>query len=118
MYNPRMPPFERHVFVCINERPSDDPRGCCSAKGSQEIRERLKRLTKEAGLAGRVRVNTAGCLDQCADGVTVVVYPEGVWYGRVTLDDVEELFRSHVLGGRPVERLLLENVRRRGPQPR
>lgn len=105
-----MPPLERHVFVCLNERAADDPKGCCMAKGAAAIRDRLKQLTHEAGLRSRVRINTAGCLDQCAHGPTIVVYPEAVWYGRVTLDDVEELFREHVLGGRPVERLRLPHM--------
>ncbi len=109
-----MPPYERHVFVCDNVRPADDPRGCCSAKGSRAIRARLRELVREAGLRGRVRINSSGCLDQCAHGVTVVVYPEAVWYGRVTLGDVEEIFRSHILEGRPVERLRLPHMRPAG----
>ncbi len=106
-----MPPLERHVFVCENHRDPSDPRGCCSAKGSQEIRSRLKALAHKAGLKGRVRINTAGCLDQCEHGVTIVVYPEAVWYGAVTAADVDEIFESHVLGGRPVERLRLAHMR-------
>ncbi len=106
-----MPPYERHVFVCENLRPPEDARGCCSAKGSREIRALLKKRVKEAGLAGRVRINASGCLDQCDTGVTIVVYPEAVWYGHVTLDDVDEIFRSHILEGRPVERLRLPHMR-------
>jgi (2Fe-2S) ferredoxin len=107
-----MPPYERHVFICINERPDDDARSCCSAKEAKEIRARLKKMTKEAGLGRRVRINAAGCLDQCAHGVTIVVYPETVWYGLVTVDDVDELFHSHVVEGRPVERLRLRHMRK------
>jgi (2Fe-2S) ferredoxin len=106
-----MPPYERHVFVCENRRPDDDPRGCCSQKGSATIRDRLKILAKNAGLKGRVRINGAGCLDQCAHGPTIVVYPEGIWYGAVTLSDVDEIFRSHVLEGKPVERLRIPHMR-------
>ena len=104
-----MPRYERHVFVCENRRPEGDPRGCCAAKGSIEIRGRLKLLAKNAGLKGRVRVNASGCLDQCERGVTIVVYPEGTWYGGVTLADVDEIFQRHVLGGTPVERLRLDD---------
>ena len=106
-----MPPYERHVFVCENLRDPGDPRGCCSAKGAAEVRDRLKVLTKDANLRGRIRINSAGCLDQCAHGVTIVVYPEAVWYGAVTAADVDEIFRSHVLSGKPVERLRLAHMR-------
>lgn len=108
-----MPPYERHVFVCENRRKEGDPKGCCASKGSGAIRERLKLLAKEAGLKGRVRINSAGCLDQCAHGPTVVVYPEAVWYGHVTEADLDEIFASHVVGGKPVERLRLAHMRPR-----
>ncbi len=101
-----MPPFERHVFVCTTVREPGHPRGCCSEKGSEAIREALKKAVAKR-LGRRVRVNTAGCLDQCEHGVTVVVYPEGVWYGFVKLEDVEEIVESHLVNGRPVERLRL-----------
>lgn len=97
--------YERHVFVCLNERDPDHPRGCCSASGSREIHARLKRLAKERGLEPCVRVNKSGCLDTCERGPSIVVYPENVWYGRVTLDDVEEIVESHLVNGTPVERL-------------
>jgi (2Fe-2S) ferredoxin len=106
-----MPLYEHHVFVCENRRADDDARGCCAARGGGEVRAALKRAAKQAGLSGRVRVNAAGCLDQCEHGPTVVVYPEAVWYGRVTLDDVDEIVREHLLGGRPVERLRLPHMR-------
>ena len=106
-----MPPLERHVFVCINERDPSSPKGCCAAKGSHDVRAKLRQLVFDAGLRGKVRINSAGCLDQCEHGVTVVVYPEAVWYGGVTVDDIDELFREHVLNGRPVERLRLAHMR-------
>jgi (2Fe-2S) ferredoxin len=106
-----MPTLERHVFVCENQRDPDNPKGCCAAKDAAAVRSKLKRLAYEAGLKGRVRINSAGCLDGCEFGVTVVVYPEAVWYGGVTVDDCDELFREHVLDGRPVERLRIESKR-------
>lgn len=102
-----MPAFEKHVFVCTNARPADHPRGCCSAKASEAIRERLKALVELRGLKKRIRINTAGCLDQCEHGPTIVVYPEAVWYGFVQADDVEEIFETHLVAGRPVDRLRL-----------
>ncbi len=102
-----MPPFVRHIFVCTNERPAGHSRGCCVAKGSPAIRDALKAAVKKAGLGSDVRVNAAGCLDQCEHGVTVVVYPDAVWYGFVTLDDVDEIVSAHIVGGRPVNRLRL-----------
>jgi len=102
-----MPKFTHHIFVCENVRPADDPRGCCAAKGSVEIREKFKAEIKKRGLKGIVRSNKAGCLDQCAKGPAVVIYPEAIWYGGVSIDDVDEIMESHIIGGKPVERLLI-----------
>ena len=100
-----MPRFEKHIFVCINERPAGDPKGCCSAKGSQEIASKFKEELHQRGLKTRFRANKAGCLDMCEKGPAVVVYPDGVWYQRVRVEDVEEIIESHIVGGKPVERL-------------
>ena len=97
--------YERHCFVCVNQRAPDDPRGSCAAKGSAAIRDQLKAELKRRGLAGRIRANQAGCLDLCEQGPTIVVYPEQVWYAGVTLADVPEIVERHLIGGEPVERL-------------
>ncbi len=102
-----MPPFEKHIFVCTNQRDASDPRGCCAAKGSEEIREFFKSEIKRRGLKSKIRANTAGCLDHCAKGPTVVIYPEGVWYRVETLADAQEVFDKHVEKGEIVERLLI-----------
>jgi len=109
--------FTRHVFICVNERPSDDERGCCMARGGAEVAEAFKRKLYERGLKRIVRPNRAMCLDQCALGVSVVVYPEGVWYGHVTVDDVDEIIESHILGGQPVARLVVPPERLTGRTP-
>jgi len=102
--------FRHHVFVCENRRDPADPRGCCGAKGSEALRAALKAEVERRGLKKQVRVNAAGCLDACAYGPTVVVYPEGVWYGGVRLEDVAEIVESHLVNGAPVERLRLKKL--------
>lgn len=106
--NPR---FTRHIFVCTNTRPPGHPKGCCTASGSEQVRTWFKLGVEQRGLKGVVRANAAGCLDQCEHGCTVVVYPEQVWYGGVTPDDVPEIINEHLIGGRPVERLLIKENR-------
>jgi (2Fe-2S) ferredoxin len=112
-----MPKFERHVFICVNERTADDPRGCCLARGAADVASELKRRMYDRGLKRIVRANKAGCLDQCAHGATLVVYPEAVWYGGVTVDDVDEIIEEHILGGRPVQRLVIPDDQLTGIDP-
>lgn len=95
-------PYELHFFHCLNDA------ACIHDGPAGEIRAHLKRLVKDAGLAGRVRVNRAGCFSQCGHGPMIAVYPEGVWYAHVTLDDVDRIFHDHVVGGRPVDELRYE----------
>ncbi len=95
-----MSPFEKHVFVCSRGKacPVDGP--------AVEIHTRLKDLVAQAGLNTRIRINHAGCMDQCGHGPVVVVYPENVWYAGLKLEDAEIIFTEHLVGGRPVERLI------------
>lgn len=105
--------FAKHLFVCTNERPDDDERGCCQSKGGAAIAKAIKIAAYNRGLKGKVRVNKSGCLDACADGVSAVVYPDGVWYAAITLDDVDEIVEQTLVQGLIVERL----VSRRHPRP-
>lgn len=66
----------------------------------------MKARAKELGLSD-VRINSAGCLDRCELGPTMVIYPEGVWYGYRTPEDVDEILRTHLIEGGRVERLML-----------
>jgi (2Fe-2S) ferredoxin len=101
------PFYRRHVFCCVNVRPGSDPRGCCAARGAEDLLGFMKARAKELGIAG-MRINSAGCLDRCALGPTMVIYPEGVWYSYRTRGDVEEILQTHVIGGGRVERLMLQ----------
>jgi (2Fe-2S) ferredoxin len=99
--------YQYHVFFCINER--EDGSRCCGQFGAQEARQHLKQRCKVAGIhrEGGVRVNSAGCMGRCDSGPTIVIYPEGVWYSYVDRDDLDEILESHLLAGRPVNRLRL-----------
>ena len=90
--------FRKHVFVCTNERASDSPRGGCSSKNSLELLTRLKRAARAAGLED-VSVNKAGCLDNCEEGPSCVIYPEGTWYTLPDDDEGLERILEHLKGG-------------------
>lgn len=101
--------YRRHLFFCTNRRADDADRPSCAQCGSPELRAYTKARIKELGLAGPggVRVNTSGCLDRCEEGPCLVIYPEGTWYTYVDESDLDDIIESHVIGGRPVVRLLL-----------
>lgn len=89
-----MPKFQKHIFVCGNQRSCDHPRGCCDPAGTNSLRNRLKASLKEQNLGGLIRVNSAGCLDQCELGPAIVIYPAATWYGNVTIEDIPRLVEA------------------------
>ena len=99
--------YQRHVFFCVNDRGPGADRPSCNRCGAAELRDYAKQRVKEMGLngEGNIRVNQAGCLDRCESGPVCVVYPEGTWYTYVDEEDVDEIIDSHLVNGRPVERL-------------
>jgi (2Fe-2S) ferredoxin len=98
--------FRHHLFCCQNVRP-EGSRPCCGARGGAEVLQAfVRRLLREPGLGEGTAITGCGCLGPCFDGPMVVVYPDGVWYRGVTPADVDEIVEAHLVGGRPVERLM------------
>ena len=88
--------YRHHVFVCTSGK-------TCSKQGAEEVHSAIKRAVKGAGVKDTVRVNHAGCMNQCGSGPMVVVYPEDVWYAGVDVRGALRIVREHILCGQPVE---------------
>ena len=102
-----MPKYELHFFVCTNTRPPIANPSCGASKG-HELFACFQEGIEKNGWQERVAVNATSCLGPCENGPVVVVYPAGIWYGKVQLDDVEEILRCHVVEGKVLERLRLQ----------
>ena len=100
--------YQYHVFFCTNQR--EDGRESCGQCNASEIRNYAKARIKDLGLSGegKVRINTAGCLDRCELGPVLVVYPEETWYCYLDRDDIDEIIEEHLCNGRLVKRLLTD----------
>ena len=98
--------YQRHIFFCTNQR--TDGSACCQNCDALALRDHTKARCKQLGLTGlqgKIRVNSAGCLNRCEEGPVIVVYPEDVWYTYVDQDDIDEIIDEHLLNGRVVQRL-------------
>ncbi len=91
-----------HVMICGGTG--------CTASGSGPVAEAFEAEIDKAGLAGEVRVVRTGCFGLCELGPIVVVYPEGTFYSRITVDDVSLIVSEHLLKGRPVAKLMYEET--------
>lgn len=95
-----------HIFVCQNERDADNPRGCCKNRGSEKVLKAFKKQVVERGVRSQVEFDGSTCVDTCAWGPTVVIYPDNIWYGKVTPEDVPAILDA-IAAGTVVERLLV-----------
>ena len=102
-----MPTFSHYIFVCSNQRPEGHRRGCCDVQGDEALVDRFKREIRQRGLGPLVRANRTGCLEQCEHGPTIVIYPQGIFYGNVTEEDVPRIIEQTVVGGKILEDLLI-----------
>ena len=102
-----MAAFSQHIFVCCNTRERGHPRGCCDPTKSQALRNQFKIELQKRGLKGEVRANMAGCLDQCEHGPNLVIYPQGIWYGGVRLEDVPRIIEETIIKGVILEDLAI-----------
>jgi len=84
------PNFKAHLFLCTNDRGPDGKRPSCAHRGSGDLRDKVKKLCKAKGFP-HVRVNSAGCLDQCERGIAAVIYPQQQWHLDLHEGSAEEL---------------------------
>ena len=82
----------------------------CTSSGSKKIQQEFTRCIKEYGLEKEVQLVQTGCFGLCALGPVVIIYPDGTFYSRVTVEDVEEIVESHLLKGHIVERLVYSDT--------
>jgi (2Fe-2S) ferredoxin len=104
--NPRMESYSRQVLVCTGTFCSPDARG-------RELYSLLAELLQREDLLfgpGRVKRGETPCLGVCADGPIVVVYPEGIWYCRVTPELLERIVVEHLKGGNPVDEAVFHRL--------
>ncbi|NLT17764.1 MAG: NADH-quinone oxidoreductase subunit NuoF [Clostridiales bacterium] len=94
--------YRSHVLVCHGTG--------CTSSDSPGIKKRLEEVIAQKGLEKEVQVVMTGCFGLCAMGPVVIVYPEGSFYSRVTVDDVDEIVEEHLLKGRIVKRLLYKEA--------
>ena len=99
--------FETHILCCCNQRPEGHPRSCCADRGSREFMETIAQRIAQSGL-DNVTVTESGCMERCELGPTMVIYPDAVWYSYANQDDIDEIIESHLKGGQPVDRLVLD----------
>ena len=103
LYNGRMRkdsvPYVKTVFVCTNSR-ADGRQACANpGRGGDLLCKRLKEEVKNAGLKGQVRVARSGCLDLCAQGPNLFIYPDGEWLSGLTEADLPGIL-ARLSGGR------------------
>ena len=87
-----------HVLICGGTG--------CSSSGSVKLSEKLAEELKAKGLDEEIKIVLTGCFGLCALGPIMIVYPEGTFYSRVTLEDIPEIVSEHLEKGRIVERLV------------
>ena len=90
----RQQPYIRQLHVCINNRNGDGK--SCAFDGSEEVIEELKKVTKEGTFKGKVRVVRSGCLDVCAFGPNMMIWPEGLSYMKVAKEDVSQIIEKYL----------------------
>ncbi|MBQ7847475.1 MAG: NADH-quinone oxidoreductase subunit NuoF [Clostridia bacterium] len=95
-----------HVLICGGTG--------CSASGSVNIRTSLENEIANAGLTQEIKVVQTGCFGLCELGPIMIVYPEGTFYSRVTVEDVPEIVSEHLLKGRVVRRLVYNETLQEG----
>ena len=99
--------YAKHIFICTNQRPAGSRVSCGESHGLALVAA-FKKAIKDKGLQTEIRAQRTGCLEACEMGPSLVVYPEGVFYAHVQLEDVDEIVSEHLENNRVVSRLVMD----------
>lgn len=100
---PHLKKLDAHLLVCAHKT--------CRKQGAKRAFKGLKRAIKAHDLRRSVLVTEVDCLDQCGRGPVVVVYPDGVWYGKVDEEQAQKIVEQHIKEGRIDEQNVLREMR-------
>lgn len=100
--------YKKHIFFCSNIRA--DNALCCSKRGGKAMYRYAKDKCRDEGIlgAGKIGVSESRCLGRCEYGAVALVYPDNVWYQCVDTADINEIISEHLLGGKVVKRLQID----------
>ena len=96
--------YRKHIMVCTTAKERH-----CGSKGGEELFHAFKKAVIEKQL-NDVLVSRAGCTHQHHCGPTVIIYPDGIWYKEVQINDINEILDEHIVNGHLVERLLNSDI--------
>lgn len=99
---------KRKIYICDSHKPKVHGGGCCSDKGSQDLLKEFYTAVQRHNLLTEVELIPTTCLSQCLTGISVRIWPDQIYYGRVKPAHVELIIKEHLINGNPVERLRIE----------
>lgn len=99
------PAEARRLLICTGP--------CCNRTGEaqaflDELRATLLNARLDQEMIGEASCIRRSCLGKCTGEPLAYVDPDGVWYRRLSGDNLLLILRSHVLNHRPVAELILE----------
>lgn len=97
---------ETHIFICASTRLNGKVQGACQNKASHNLMAMFTEEVMDRDLEGEVMVTSTGCVGLCEKGPVVMIYPQQIWYGEVTEDDVGDILDA-VEEGAIVDRLCI-----------
>ncbi len=97
--------FRANVLMCSGTG--------CVASGTMKIKAALSEELKKMGLEKEIKIVLTGCNGYCAQGPVMVVYPDGIFYQSLTVEEVPKLVEEHFLKGRPYQKLMFEEPRKK-----
>ena len=103
----RSPIIFLYVAMCVRRATSED---VAILRADRPYERPSRNALKTAGFGPLARANHAGCLEQCEHGPTVVIYPQGIWYGGVKIEDVPRIVEKTILGGEILNDLVIADV--------
>ncbi len=90
----------------------------CVATGTPKVKDALQAELEKHGLTDEIKIVLTGCNGFCAEGPVMLVFPEEIFYQKLTVAEIPKLVEEHFLKGRPYEKLMFKDAEKKSAIPK
>ena len=103
--------IKKHLLLCATPTKQKCFKGNEGQKTWECLKKTLKNFENDPSTKNvHILRSKADCLRICKNGPILLVWPDGIWYEKVSPEKISEIFTSHIINGKPIEKWIFKKT--------